>query len=157
MQADVIAAFLCGILREEEKVYIKCLLVSRSIVSTGHPRLFDSRYLFMDYGWFLSPHTFLKYLTEKLWNLAHLKLSLTVVLHFQGSLCLCYVDGLTFWGDFVDLIIQLCAQGINLEWEDDAIRFLWVHIEWDPKTSFLNLTQNSWLVQARNSWTWCWN
>ncbi len=55
------------------------------------------------------------------------------------------VDDLIYWErnrkDIVELAIQLCAQGVDLEQVDDAARFLGVHIECNPNTGFLNMTQ----------------
>ncbi len=55
--------------------------------------------------------------------------------------------------DIVELAIQLCSEGVDLEQEDDAARFLGVQIECDPNTGFLNMTQKrSDQTSIGNSW-----
>ncbi len=93
-----------------------------------------------------SPCAFWKYLTEKLGN-CRLPQALFDPCLFIGEkvIAICYVDDLIFWTrnekDIVELAVQLHAEGVDLEQEDDAARFLGVHIERDLNTGFLNMTQ----------------
>ncbi len=55
--------------------------------------------------------------------------------------------------DFIDLKIQLHAEGVDLEQEDDAARFLGVHKEHKLKTKFLNMMQKGLIkMSVGNSW-----
>ncbi len=43
--------------------------------------------------------------------------------------------------DFIKLAVQLHAEGVDLEKEDNAAGFLGVHIERNHNSGFLNMTQ----------------
>ncbi|KAL7460116.1 hypothetical protein ACHAXS_000583, partial [Conticribra weissflogii] len=65
---------------------------------------------------------------------------------------ICCVDDLIIWArnekDIVELAIQLCTEGVDLEQEDDAARFLGVHIQHNPNTRFLNISQKGLIKQV---------
>ncbi len=48
---------------------------------------------------------------------------------------------------FIELTVQLHAEGVDLEQEDDTGGFLGVHIKRDPNTGFLNITPKGLIKQ----------
>ncbi len=64
---------------------------------------------------------------------------------------ICYVDDLIFWArnenNIVELAIQLHAERVDLEREDDVAGFLGVPTEHNPETGYLNMAQNNLIKQ----------
>ncbi len=104
------------------------------------------------YGLHQSPCAFWKYLTKKLGNCGLPQAPFDPCLFIcEKVIAICYVDDLIFWAkqkDIVELAVQLHAEKVDLEQEDDAAGFLGVHIEPDLNTGILSMTQKSLIKQV---------
>ncbi len=134
--------FLHTTLGQDEKVYGRCFLVSSNAESL---RFFVSRKLFMICVNVLMPSEISHWKTWYLWPT--LSSFWPLPYYWKKVIAICFVDVLIFWErnekDIVDLTVQLLAKGVDLKQGDDAARSLGVHIECNPKTGFLNMTQKS--------------
>ncbi len=142
-QADVTAAFLHANLGEDENIYVDTPLGFKQRSSNGKFEVLCLKKLFMACVKVLMP--FGNISTRNLVTAAYLMLFLTPVSLLDKVINICHVDDLIFWArnkkDIVDLVIQLHAEGVELEQEDDVAGFLGVHIQHNLSTGFLNMTK----------------
>ncbi len=73
-------------------------------------------------------------------------------------IALCYFDDLIFGtrneNDLVCLNIKLHSDNLHLEQEDDAVRFLGIHIKCDPRPDFSTWHRKSWSSLPRKLMVW---
>ncbi len=143
-QAVITAAFLHATLGEDEKVYVEMPLGFNQLSSNGKFKILCLKKTL--YGLHQSPCTFWKYITEKLGNCGLPQAPFDPFLFIgEKVIAICYVADLIFCArnekDIVELAVQLCTKGVDLEQGDDSAGFLGVHIKCDPNTGFLNMTQ----------------
>ncbi len=122
---------------------LRCLLVSSSMVQIESQGPIS---LITLYGLSQSPWAFWKYLTEKLGDCGLPQAPCDPCLFIgEKVIAICYVDDLVFWArnlkDIVELSVQLQAEGVYLEQEDNAAGFPGVQNKCNHETGFLNITQ----------------
>ena len=126
-QGNVTAAFLHADLEEGEEVYVKM------------PRGFDKKGKVLKlrktlYGLRQSPRAFWKYMVQKMEACGMPQSKLDPCLFVgESASCVCFIDDLLFWvcdtEDIHKLAVLLSEQGVDLEQEEDAARFLGARLE----------------------------
>ncbi|KAL7449554.1 hypothetical protein ACHAXS_000207, partial [Conticribra weissflogii] len=105
------------------------------------------------YGLHQSPCVFWKYITKKLDNCGLPQALLDPCLFIgEKDVAMCYDDDVIFWAtnekDIFDMAIQLHAEGVDVEQEDNAAGVLGVQLKQYPKTGFLNMVQKGLIKQV---------
>ncbi len=125
-QADVIATILNTTLEEDEKVYVMPL----GFKQHGSDRKFKGLCLKKTLDGLCQSHcAFWNYLAEKLGNCGLPQASFDPCLFIgEKVIAICCIHDLIFWArnekDTVELAVQLLAEGVDPEQEDDASGFL---------------------------------
>ncbi|KAL7456370.1 hypothetical protein ACHAXS_000378 [Conticribra weissflogii] len=127
-QADVTSVFLHATLWGSEKFYVKMPLAFQQCRSNKKSILLPKNSIYILCQ---SPCNFWIYLVENLANCGIL----------QALLDPCLFIGEKNEKDIIDLAVQLHAEGVDLQQENDTARIFGVHIKHNPKTRFLNMMQ----------------
>ncbi len=142
-QADIVAAIFPATLWEDEQVYIEKTLGFKLHVSYGNTSYLSPE----NSSWFVSN------------SLQHLEVSkqewwkYTLPLHWQGSDCHLQCQWYDFlskeWEGYCYIAIQLHTEGINIEQQDKAYRFLLFKLNMSLRQDFSIWQQ---MAKSRTYW-----